>query len=90
MKSKGIHMATFLLLAIGGLNWLLVGVFGWDIGSIFGGQETVVSRIIYILVGLSAIYELVIHKENCCYCSDGKCSSSTKKEIPMSDTAKMQ
>lgn len=46
------------LLVIGGLNWLLVGLLGWDIGNLFGGQEALVSRIIYILVGLSAIVSL--------------------------------
>jgi uncharacterized protein len=43
------------LLIVGGLNWLLVGLLNWDIGQIFGGQDQVISRIIYILVGISAI-----------------------------------
>ncbi len=46
------------LLVIGGLNWLLVGLLSWDIGSLFGGQDAIVSRIIYILVGLSALIAL--------------------------------
>jgi len=46
---------AFWLLVIGGLNWLLVGLFGWDVGELFGGQEALVSRVIYILVGLSAL-----------------------------------
>jgi hypothetical protein len=46
---------AYWLLVIGGLNWLLVGVLGWDIGNLFGGQEAIVSRIIYILVGLAAL-----------------------------------
>ena len=62
------HVVTFLLLFIGGLNWLLVGLFGWDIGQWFGGQGAVVSRIIYVLVGLSALYEVFIHKANCKTC----------------------
>lgn len=65
---KGLHMLTFILLVIGGLNWLLQGVFGWEVGSLFGGQDALVSRIIYILVGLSAIYEIVIHKSACRFC----------------------
>jgi hypothetical protein len=48
---------TFLLVVIGGLNWLLVGLFKWDIGMIFGGQGAIISRIIYLLVGLSALYQ---------------------------------
>jgi len=63
-------MVTFVLLVIGGLNWLLVGLFGWDIGQIFGGQMALVSKIIYILVGLSAIYEAATHKQNCKICSN--------------------
>lgn len=66
-------MVTFTLLVVGGLNWLLVGLFGWDIGQIFGGQMALVSKIIYILVGLSAIYEVAIHKDVCRLCgSSGK------------------
>jgi uncharacterized membrane protein YuzA (DUF378 family) len=70
---KALHMVTFTLLVIGGLNWLLVGVFGWDIGRIFGGQEALISRLVYVLVGLSAIYEIAIHKSICRLCnSEGK------------------
>jgi uncharacterized membrane protein YuzA (DUF378 family) len=55
---KDLGLITFVLLIIGGLNWLLVGLFGFDVGSIFGGQSALVSRIIYILVGVSAIYSI--------------------------------
>lgn len=61
-------MVTFILLVVGGLNWLLVGLFGWDVGEVFGGQSAMVSRAIYILVGLSAIYEVLTHKKNCRAC----------------------
>lgn len=64
-------MVTWLLLIIGGLNWLLVGLFKWDIGMLFGGQMAMVSRVIYVLVGLSAIVELVSHKSCCKKCSPG-------------------
>jgi uncharacterized membrane protein YuzA (DUF378 family) len=65
------HKLTFILLVIGGLNWLLVGVAGWDVGSLFGGQEALVSKVIYILVGLSAVYEIVSHKSKCKDCTTG-------------------
>jgi uncharacterized membrane protein YuzA (DUF378 family) len=65
---KSLHKLTFILLLIGGLNWLLVGLIGWDIGDIFGGQAATVSRIIYSLVGLSAIYELSTHAKCCKDC----------------------
>ena len=65
---KGFHKIAFVLLVIGGLNWLLVGVLGWDIGEIFGGQGEIISRIIYILVGISALIELFGHKNVCKEC----------------------
>ncbi|MBI3305439.1 DUF378 domain-containing protein [Candidatus Parcubacteria bacterium] len=65
---KGLHTVAFTLLLVGGVNWLLVGVFGWDIGQLFGGQGAAVSRVIYVLVGLSAIVEVVTHKKNCRMC----------------------
>lgn len=63
-----VHIIAFILLIIGGLNWLLVGVFGWDIGSFFGGMEAGISRVIYVLVGLAAIYEVIMHKGTCKVC----------------------
>lgn len=70
--NKSMHSITFILLIIGGLNWLLQGIFGWDIGSYLpGGMQGWASRIIYILVGLSAIYELAMHKTTCKLC-EGK------------------
>jgi uncharacterized membrane protein YuzA (DUF378 family) len=47
------------LLIIGGLNWGLMGFFQYDlVASIFGGQAANLSRIIYSLVGLSALYQI--------------------------------
>lgn len=63
------HYVTFGLMAIGGLNWLLVGLLGWDVGMLFGGQGAVVSRVIYVLVGLATIWELVKHKGCCKSCA---------------------
>lgn len=68
MNSKKIHLVAFLLLVIGGLNWLLFGVFQWEIGAIFGGSGAVISRIIYVLIGLAAVYEVATHKSNCRSC----------------------
>ena len=58
------HKITFTLLLIGGLNWGIFAVTGWEIGQLFGGMDDVVSRIIYILVGLSAIWEAIIHMKH--------------------------
>lgn len=51
---------AFVLLVIGGLNWGLVGLFQWDlIASIFG-EMSMISRTIYGLVGIAAVYRLVM------------------------------
>ena len=45
------------LLIIGGLNWGLVGIFSFDLVAwLFGGAATLLSRIIYIVVALSAVW----------------------------------
>ena len=62
---KGLKMAAWVLLVIGGLNWLLVGIWGWDVGQLFGGMDAMVSRVIYVLVGLSALYSLATCKGAC-------------------------
>lgn len=64
-------MITFTLLIVGGLNWLLMGVWGWDIGQWFGGMDASVSRLIYVLVGVSAIIELFTHGKTCKMCGKG-------------------
>ena len=68
-------MVTWILLIVGGLNWLLFGLLGWDIGSLVGGMGSTVAKIIYILVGLSAVYEIVAHKKNCRLCGGSGMSS---------------
>ncbi len=52
---------ALLLVIIGALNWLLVGLFQWDlVTSLFGGEtmraSSMLSRIVYTLVGLSGLY----------------------------------
>ena len=65
------HKVTFLLLVVGGLNWLAFGLFGWDVGQLFGGMDATISKIVYILVGLSAVYEISMHKKFCKMCEKG-------------------
>ncbi|OHA23620.1 MAG: DUF378 domain-containing protein [Candidatus Taylorbacteria bacterium RIFCSPLOWO2_12_FULL_43_20] len=65
---KSLHIIAFILLIVGGLNWLLVGIFQWDIGNLLGGMDTAISRVVYILVGLAAIYEIFSHKRSCKHC----------------------
>jgi hypothetical protein len=68
---KALHMVAFLLVIIGGLNWLLLALTGWEVGQLFGGMDALVSKVIYVLVGLSAIFLVVMHKKDCKMCSMG-------------------
>lgn len=48
---------ALVLLIIGGLNWGLVGIFQFDLVSwLFGGTDQILSRAVYILVALSALW----------------------------------
>lgn len=48
---------TLLLVIVGALNWLLVGLFQFDlVAAIFGGQQSLLSRIVYSLVGISGLW----------------------------------
>lgn len=52
-----VNKISLCLVIIGAINWLLIGLFGYDlVGAIFGGQMAVFSRIIYTIVGLAGIW----------------------------------
>jgi len=75
MNNKALHMIAFILLIVGGLNWLLVGVGVGDVVMMIFG-DSIISTIVYVLVGLSAIYELITHKKTCTMCKGGSSASS--------------
>lgn len=48
---------SLALVIIGALNWLMIGLFGFDlVGALFGGQMAILSRIVYTLVGLAGLW----------------------------------
>lgn len=52
-----IDRIALILAIIGGLCWGSIGLFGFDfVASIFGGQTAIVSRVVYTLVGLAALW----------------------------------
>ena len=70
------HMVAWILVMVGGLNWLLIGLGGfagsdWNVVHMILGAWPQVEWIVYILVGLSAVYEIVKHKSMCKMCSSG-------------------
>jgi uncharacterized membrane protein YuzA (DUF378 family) len=60
MKSLDVIFAV--LLVVGGLNWGLVGFFGFDLVAGILGQMSALSRIVYALVGVAAIYQALSWK----------------------------
>jgi len=61
-RFKIIDMIAMSLIVVGGLNWGLVGFFGFDLVAFLFGEMGIVSRIIYTLVGISAVYHLSTYK----------------------------
>lgn len=55
---KTLDIVVWVLLAIGGLNWGLVGVFDFNLVAAIFGDMSIISRIVYTLVGLSAVYDI--------------------------------
>ncbi len=52
---------ALVLVILGALNWGAIGLFGVDIlGTLFGGQASVLSRIIFSLVGLAGLWSITI------------------------------
>ena len=68
MDKKTIHMVTFLLMAVGALNWGLVALLNLNVVNLVFGSWPMVETIVYVLVAASAVYELAMHKENCKLC----------------------
>ncbi len=59
-KLSGFDWTAFVLVIIGGLNWGLVGIFNFNLVGALFGDMSIISSIIYILVGLSALYLIFV------------------------------
>jgi uncharacterized membrane protein YuzA (DUF378 family) len=71
---KALHMIAFILLVIGGLQWGLIGIGGfvggnWDVLNMLLGSWPSVLWIVYILVGISAVWLFFTHRKECRTCS---------------------
>jgi uncharacterized membrane protein YuzA (DUF378 family) len=56
MAKTAIDWLALVLVIVGGLNWGLVGLFNFDLVAAIFGAMSALSRIVYILVGLAALY----------------------------------
>lgn len=71
-KWNAVDWIAFILVFIGGINWGLVGFFHFNLVDTLFGQASVLSRVIYAVVGLAALYQL-ISVSKCCS-SNSSCS----------------
>ena len=65
---KAVKMIAYVLVIVGALNWGLVGLFGFDLVATLFGDMSTLSRLVYSLVGVSAVLMLVT-KCGCKTCS---------------------
>lgn len=56
---RALNTITLVLLIVGGLNWGLVGLANFDLVAALFGEMSPLSRIVYVLVGLSALWQIV-------------------------------
>ncbi len=61
MDKKTLQMVTFTLLVVGGVNWGLEAL-GYNLVTMLLGEGSTLTRIVYALVGLSAVYTFVNKK----------------------------
>lgn len=55
-----VALVALILLVIGGLNWALIGLFNFDLVAAIFGQMTVLARVVYVVVGVAAVYALLM------------------------------
>jgi uncharacterized protein len=56
---KALNLITLILAIVGGINWGLVGLFDLDLVASLFGEGSAVSRLVYVLVGISALYQIM-------------------------------
>ena len=56
---RAINLITQFLVIVGGLNWGLVGLFDFNLVAALFGDMSALSRIVYVLVGVSAVWQLI-------------------------------
>jgi len=71
---KSLHVITFALVVVGGLNWGLVALGNWmgadwNVVGLLLGSWPAVENLVYLLVGLSALSFMFTHKGDCRMCN---------------------
>jgi len=67
MNNKTLHMVAFTLVVVGALNWGLVALLSFNVVELLLGAGDL-AKIVYILIGASAVYVFLTHKSDCKTC----------------------
>lgn len=52
-----LDLVALIMVVVGGLNWLCIGLFQWNVlDNVFGAVSVVLERIVYVIIGIAAIY----------------------------------
>lgn len=70
MDKAMVHIVTFSLAMIGAINWGLVGLFGFNLVEMLLGSWPALVKLVYIAVGVSAVYVFTTHQQDCKICGE--------------------
>ena len=68
MNMKMVHMVAFVLVVVGAVNWGLVGLFQWNLVEVLFGMDSMLTMVVYVLVGASGLYLAATHMNDCKLC----------------------
>lgn len=64
MNMKALDFTALTLVIVGAINWGLIGFFKFNlISTIFGGETSIISRIIYAIVGIAGLYSITTYSK---------------------------
>lgn len=86
---KYLKQIAYVLLLIGGINWGVYGVSGYNVVDVLLGQIPMIANLVYVFVGLSALY-IILSRFTLCDCKtcDSKtCATSSNSTCSCSDSS---
>ena len=73
---RSVNIITGILILIGALNWGIVGLFNYNVIGFLFGEASLLTRIVYVLVGLSGLWQLIRYRSVCaCYWAPARTST---------------
>lgn len=88
MCMKKIHKIAYILVLIGAIHWGIIGLLSVDVIGMIFDSVPMITRLIYVLVGLSGLYLILfISKKNISCCEDECTCTTCKTDIPVGSGA---